>query len=73
MLKIPAEYDRDIVPSKLMDISLQVSPCFTTRSLLFAGVLVNESGMIRTQMGTTVYQKIAAVHRTLCTIPHCNS
>jgi hypothetical protein len=30
MLKIPVEYDRDILPAKLMDISHQVSPCFTT-------------------------------------------
>jgi hypothetical protein len=28
MLKIPAEYDRDTLPEKIMDIPRQVSSCF---------------------------------------------
>jgi hypothetical protein len=35
--------------------------------------LVDESGMIRTQMGSTVDQKMTAVHGALCTIPPRNS
>jgi len=54
MLKNPAEYERDILSAKFTVISRQVSP----DSLLgvSAGIcqraLVDESGMIRTQMGT---------------------
>jgi hypothetical protein len=54
MLKIPAEYERDTSPTKLMNIFRQVSPCLVLD--VFAGIyksaLVDDSGMMRTQMGT---------------------
>jgi hypothetical protein len=54
MLKIPAEYDRGTSLAKFTDICRQVSPCFATRCLVlvFARDVVDESGMIRTQMET---------------------
>jgi hypothetical protein len=54
MLKIPAEYETDISPTKLTDFSRQVSLCFATRSsaVIFQRALVDKSGVIRTQMGT---------------------
>jgi len=54
MLKIPAEYDRDTSPAKLAHFLAKFPPA----SLLGVSVgiyqraLVDESGMIRTQMGT---------------------
>jgi len=54
MLKIPAEYERDTSPAKLTAFLAKFLPA----SLLgvSAGIcqraLVDESGMIRTQMGT---------------------
>jgi hypothetical protein len=54
MLKIPVEYDRDASSTKLTDISRQVPLCFAIG--VSAGIcqraLVDESGMIRTQMVT---------------------
>jgi hypothetical protein len=35
--------------------------------------VVDESGIIISQMGHTIHQKMVAVHGTLCTIPHRNS
>jgi hypothetical protein len=54
MLKIPAEYDRDTSPAKLKEISRTVSPCFAIRSIFWylQITLVDESAMIRTQIGT---------------------
>jgi hypothetical protein len=36
-------------------------------------LLVDESGIIRTQMGSTIDQNMVAGHGTLCTIPPRNS
>jgi hypothetical protein len=75
MLKNAAEYERDISLVNFTAISNQVSP----DSLLGVSVgiyqitLVDESGIIRSQMERTVDQKIAPVHRTLSTIPPHNS
>jgi hypothetical protein len=49
MLNIPAKYDRD-TQLDLTDISCQVSPRFSAG--ISKTALVDESGMIRTQMGT---------------------
>jgi hypothetical protein len=66
MLKIPAEYVRDITPAKFKHISRQLPA-----SLLdVSSATRNESGMRRTHMGSTTYQKVAAVHGTLYMIPH---
>jgi hypothetical protein len=44
---------RDISPAKLRDIYVQVFPCISTRCLLVCHrALVDESGKIRTQIGT---------------------
>jgi hypothetical protein len=51
MLKIPAEFDRETLLAKLIDISHQVSPRFTTRCLC-QRPLEDGSGIIRTQMET---------------------
>jgi hypothetical protein len=52
-------------------ISRPVSACFDTRCLLQSEqrTSVDESGMIRNQLGNKIDQKMVAVHRTLCTIP----
>jgi hypothetical protein len=51
MLKTPAEYDRNIYPAKLTDISRKLSPYFDTRLLLvFVRELQWKKGMIRTLM-----------------------
>jgi hypothetical protein len=74
MLKNPVENERNISSAKFAAISCQDSP----ESLIGTSVgicqraLVDESGMIRTQMGL-IYQEIVAVHGTLCTIPPHNS
>jgi hypothetical protein len=54
MLKIPAEYDRDMLPAKLMDIYSLLSPCFATEipGDICQTALADESGMMRLQMGT---------------------
>jgi hypothetical protein len=54
MLKIPAKYDRDTSPVKFTSISRQL---FSVSLLgvpvgFCQGALVDQSGMIRTQMGT---------------------
>jgi hypothetical protein len=74
MLQISAEYDRDISPAKLTDIYRQVFPAslLGISADIFHIALMDESGMIRTQMGTHNDQKVAAVHGTLCTIPPRN-
>jgi hypothetical protein len=54
MLKIPAEYERDISSAKFTDISRHVSP--DSLVVFSAGIchrpLLDESGMIITQTGT---------------------
>jgi hypothetical protein len=75
MLKIPAEYDKNTSPAKLTDISCKVFPS----SVLGISVdicqraLVDESRMIRNQMGTHI-RSLAAVNGTLYTVPpyKCN-
>jgi hypothetical protein len=54
MLKITAEYDRDTSLEKLTEIYRQVYRCFLldVSAGIFQSVLVDESGMIRTEMGT---------------------
>jgi hypothetical protein len=57
VLKIPAEYNGDTSTAKLTDISHQVFRASLLTSV-FTGkckrALLNESGMIRTQMGTQI-------------------
>jgi hypothetical protein len=59
MLKIPAEYERDTSSAKFTAISYQISPASTLDAS--AGfcqrALVDELGMIRTQMGYVQYMK----------------
>jgi hypothetical protein len=54
MFKNPAEYERDTSSAKFMAVSCQVSPALLPN--VYAGycqrALVDESGMILTQMGT---------------------
>jgi hypothetical protein len=54
MLNIPTEYDSDISSAKLTAISRQVSPhsLLCVSAGIYQRVLVDESGMIITQMGT---------------------
>jgi hypothetical protein len=74
MLKIPEEYD---TYTSLGNLSTFLAK-FLPASLLGASAgicqkaLVDESGMIRTQMGKHD-KKMVAVHGTLCTIPPRNS
>jgi hypothetical protein len=60
-----------------MDISRQVSPHFADTTMCLPQPeqrsLVHESGMIRTQMGNTIDQKMVAVYGMFCTIPHRNT
>jgi hypothetical protein len=51
MLKNPAEYDRDTSSAKFKDISRQL-PAMLLYVSVATRALVDESGMIRTQMGT---------------------
>jgi hypothetical protein len=75
MLKIHAEYKKDISSAKFTVLSRQIS----SDSLLAVSdgmcqrALVVKSGIIRTERGRTIYQKMVAVHETLCTIPPRNS
>jgi hypothetical protein len=64
------ECDRDTLLAKSLDISYEVCPCFSAG--ICQRALVDEPGVIRMQMGSTVDQKMAAVHGTLCTVPPCN-
>jgi hypothetical protein len=74
MLKIPVEYDRDISPTKLMDISRKFLPAsiLGVSAGTYQRVLIDESVMIRTR-GRAIDQKMAAVHGTLCMIPLCKN
>jgi hypothetical protein len=56
-------YDGDTDRQNSAAISRPISPLFGTRCLLQTeqGTLVDESGMIRTQLGSTVDQKMIAV------------
>jgi hypothetical protein len=58
MLKNPAESEGDISPDSLLGISASI----------FQRALVDESGMIRIQMGTHNRSENTVVHGTLCTI-----
>jgi hypothetical protein len=52
MLKIPAEYDRDTSPVKFKDISRQLlASLLGVSAVICDRALVDESGMIRTQLG----------------------
>jgi hypothetical protein len=76
MLKNLVEYYIDISTAKFTVISHQASPdsLLGVSSGIFRRALVDESGMIVTQVGThTIDQKMTAVHGTLCTIPPRNS
>jgi hypothetical protein len=74
MLKYSAEYERDTSQAKFMAISHQVSlaslpdvsACYCRRYLM------DELGMIRTQMGTHNKSEIVAVLGTPCAIPPRN-
>jgi hypothetical protein len=61
--KDPLKYDRDIDRQDSVAISRPVSSHFVPRCLLQPEQrsLVDESGMVRTQMGSTVDQKVVAV------------
>jgi hypothetical protein len=71
MLKIPAEYERDISSAKFTAISCQV----TRDSLLgVSAVLARElwwmnQELLELRWGRKIDQKMAAVHGMLCTIP----
>jgi hypothetical protein len=53
MLKIPTEYDRDTSPVKLTDFCASFSPAslLDVSAGVFQRDLVDESGMINTQIG----------------------
>jgi hypothetical protein len=74
MLDNPTEYENNVLPAKFA-ISCQAPP----DSLLdvSAGTcqrtLVDELGMIRTQTGHKIDQKMVAIHATLHLIPPHNS
>jgi hypothetical protein len=71
-VKDPLRDDRDTDRQNSTDITCSVSPRFATRSLQQPEqtTLVDESGMIKTQMSSTIHQKIVAVvWDTLYTIP----
>jgi hypothetical protein len=55
-------HDRDTDGQNSADISCPVSPCFVARCLMQPEqrYLLNESEMIRTQMGRTIEQKMVA-------------
>jgi hypothetical protein len=61
MLKNPMTVKRVLCKQNLKDISHQISPAVLLDLLVIAGVLVNESGMIRTQMGTHNRSEMGAV------------
>jgi hypothetical protein len=71
MLKNPAEYEGDIWSAKFTAISSQVSP--SSLSDVSAGYyqegMVDESGMIRTQMGKHNRSVMVPVLGTPCTTP----
>jgi hypothetical protein len=62
-VKNPLRYDRDTDRQNLVAISFPVSPHFATMCLLHPEprTLVDESGSIRTQVVSTVDQKIVAI------------
>jgi hypothetical protein len=74
MLQIPTSMKSDPSYAKFTAISRQVSPA----SLLSVSVghcqiaLVNESGMIITQMGSHNRSEVVAVHGTPCSTPPLN-
>jgi hypothetical protein len=61
-VKDPLRYEKIYLLAKFMDISRQVSPRFATRCLLQPEqrTVVDESGVIRVQMGSTVDQKVVS-------------
>jgi hypothetical protein len=62
-VKGPLRYARDNDRQNSVAICHPVSPCFATRCLLQPEqrTLVDESGLIKTQMGSTVNQKMVIV------------
>jgi hypothetical protein len=52
MLKTPEEYNRDMTKAKVKYVSLQLHASLISVSAANQIALVDESGMIRTQMGT---------------------
>jgi hypothetical protein len=62
-VKDPLRYDKDTDRQNSTAISRPVSPRFANRCLLQPEQrnVVDESGMIRTQMGSTIDQKMVAV------------
>jgi hypothetical protein len=73
MLKIPAEYDRDTTSSKFKDICHKLPASPLDVSAANQRALVDESGVIRTQMGKHNRSENGCTHGTLCTIPPHNS
>jgi hypothetical protein len=71
MMKNSAEYERDTSSAKFTSISSQGSPDSVLG--IFAGTyqkaLVDETEIIRTQMGTHNRSEMVAVHGTLYMIP----
>jgi hypothetical protein len=73
MLKIPEEYDRDILSTKFKDISCQFSAsllgiCAATRELWW----INHE-WLELRWRCRIDQKMAAVHRMLCMVSPHNS
>jgi hypothetical protein len=62
---------RDASPAKFTAISLQVFPAslLGVSNVNCQGTMVDESGMIRTQMETLNRSEIVAVYGTPCVIP----
>jgi hypothetical protein len=62
-IKERSRYEQRYLYTKFMDIPYQVSPHFAARCLLQPdhATLVDESGIIRTQMGSRTDQKMVAV------------
>jgi hypothetical protein len=66
---------KEILRRKMNGHFSQSFNCFATRSLLnnCQRELVDELGMIKTQIGTQNRSEMVAVHGTPCAIPPCNS
>jgi hypothetical protein len=73
-VKIPAEYDRSTSSAKFQDISRQPpASLLGVCDGICQTALVDESGKIRTEMGTHNEKNKSTIHGTLCTIPRRNS
>jgi hypothetical protein len=73
ILKNPAENERDTSSVKLKAIFRQVTPAslLSISADIFQRALVDESGMIRTQMGKSNRSEMVAVLGTHCAMPCC--